>query len=230
MSRSFASFVLTWLCSTISASVAAHQEVAPVHKAVDEFLKIQTNGLPGQVSYTIGQLDPKNQLSPCSAFNVSLPPGARAWGRIHVSVRCQAERGWSLFLPVHVQVIADYLVTAAPLVQGQTIVQADLARQSGDLSDLPAGVLTDERQALGRTVAVSIAAGKPLRADLLRQAPVVQQNQTVRVLSRGPGFQVSNEGKALNGATDGQVVQVRLQGGQVVSGIARAGGVVEVGP
>jgi flagella basal body P-ring formation protein FlgA len=76
---------------------------------------------------------------------------------------------------------------------------------------------------------VSIVAGRPLRSDMVRQPVVVQQNQMVRVVSRGPGFLVSNEGKALNNGTDGQVIQVRPGNGQVVSGIARAGGVVEVG-
>jgi flagella basal body P-ring formation protein FlgA len=64
---------------------------------------------------------------------------------------------------------------------------------------------------------------------MLRQPNIVQQNQTVKVVSRGPGFQVTNEGRALNNAQEGQVVQVRLGNGQVVSGLAKAGGVVEIG-
>jgi flagella basal body P-ring formation protein FlgA len=39
---------------------------------------------------------------------------------------------------------------------------------------------------------------------------------------------VSSEGKALNNASDGQVVQVRAASGQTISGIARPGGMVEV--
>lgn len=213
----------------LALPAAARQDPATVKKAIEDYLRVQTRGLPGQVRFTIGGLDPNNQLAPCGALEVSQTPGARAWGRSSVTVRCQGETRWSVFVPVQIHVVADYLVTARPLVQGQPVSEADLARQSGDLSELPAGILMDPGQAIGRTAGASIAAGRPLRADMLRQPVVVQQNQTVQVVSKGPGFQVANEGKALNQATEGQVVQVRLANGQVLSGIARAGGIIEVG-
>jgi len=50
----------------------------------------------------------------------------------------------------------------------------------------------------------------------------------VTVVSRGENFQVSTEGVAMGNAAAGQVVQVRLSSGQVRSGIARPGGVVEM--
>lgn len=218
----FAAFV-----STTSAA-GAFQDPAPVKQAVEHFLAVQTRGLPGEVSYSVGSLDAANRLAPCSSFDVSLPPGARAWGRTSVNVRCVGERGWSIYLPVHIRVVADYLVAAMPLAQGQAVTAAVLSRQRGDLSDLPAGTLTDETQAIGRSAKLPIAAGRPLRADMLQQPLAVQQNQTVKVVSTGPGFQVANEGKALNSGTDGQIVQVRLGSGQVVSGTARPGGIVEV--
>lgn len=214
--------------ASMTSAASAFQDPAPVKQAVEHFLAAQTRGLPGEVSYSIGSLDAGNRLAPCTAFDVSLPPGARAWGRTSVNVRCLADRGWSIYLPVHIRVVTDYLVTAMPLAQGQAVTAAELSRQRGDLSDLPAGTLTDEAQAIGRSAKLPIAAGRPLRADMLQQPLAVQQNQTVKVVSTGPGFQVANEGKALNNATDGQIVQVRLGSGQVVSGTARPGGIVEV--
>jgi flagella basal body P-ring formation protein FlgA len=214
------------VCATASHG---RQELPPVTKVVEDFLRIQTQGLPGEVSFTIGNLDPNNQLTPCNSFDVSLPPGTRAWGRTHIAVRCLAPENWSLFVAVQVRVTADYLVAAHPLVQGQTVVAADLVRQRGNLAELPAGILTEETQAIGRTASLSILAGRPLRADMLRQPLLIKQNQAVRVVSRGTGFQVASDGKALNPGSDGEVIQVRLGNGQVVSGLARAGGIVEIG-
>ncbi len=216
------------LFAGLTTGVLAYQDPLPVQKAVEDFLRVQTEGLPGRVSYTVGRLDPANQLAPCPGLQVSMPAGAKPWGRTNVAVRCQLEQSWSIFLPVHIRVVADYLVAALPLAQGQTVTAGDLARREGDLTDLPAGVLTDERQAVGRTAALSIAAGRPLRADLLRQQIVVQQNQSVKVVSQGAGFQVANEGRALNNGVEGQIVQVRLHSGQIVSGVARPGGIVAI--
>lgn len=206
----------------------ARQDPAPVRRAVEEFLRIQVTGLPGEVSFSVGAVEANNHLAPCSGFDVSLPPGARVWGRTNVTVRCLGEPGWSMFVPVHVKVVGEYLVAARPVGQGQALTALDLGRQRGDLSNLPAGILTDEQQALGRSAKLSIAVGRPLRSDMLQQPLVIQQNQTVKVVTGGPGFQVANEGRALNNGLAGQVVQVRLGNGQIVSGIARAGGIVEI--
>lgn len=206
----------------------ARQDPAPVRQAVEQWLKTQTRGLPGEVGIEVGGLDPGNQLAPCPAFDVSRPPGAKTWGRTNVLVRCLGEAGWRVHLPVHVRIKADYLVSARPVAQGQVVVDEDLATQWGDLSELPANILTDPGLAVGKSAASSIPAGRPLRADMLRALTVVHQGQTVKVLSRGPGFAVANEGRALNNATAGQVARVRLGNGQVVSGIARDGGVVEI--
>lgn len=222
-------FILPLLLFALSLPIAARQDPGPVKKTIEDFLLIQVKGLPGQASFKVGHIDPQNNLAPCTAFEVSLPPGARAWGNTHVNVQCQSDGGWSIFVPVQIRVIGDYLVTARPLAQGQVISASDLTKNHGDLAGLPSGILTDPSQAIGKISALSITSGRPLRSDMLRQAMVVQQGQGVKVISKGPGFQVTGgEGRALNNAIDGQVVQVRMANGHVVSGIARAGGVVEV--
>jgi flagella basal body P-ring formation protein FlgA len=64
---------------------------------------------------------------------------------------------------------------------------------------------------------------------MLRQPLAVQQGQSVKVVSRGPGFLVTADGKAVTNAADGQVAQARLASGQTLSGIARPGGIIEIG-
>jgi flagella basal body P-ring formation protein FlgA len=93
---------------------------------------------------------------------------------------------------------------------------------------LPPGIVMDQSQAIGRTATISLAVGTPLRQDILRNAPAVQQGQTVRLVSGGAGFRVSTEGHALNSGGDGQMIQARTPSGHTVSGVARLGGIVEV--
>ena len=224
--RSVMRFLFLFL---LSASLQAQQDPAPVKKAIEGWLKVQTKGLPGQISWEIGGLDPGNQLAPCTNFDISRPAGARPWGRTNVVVRCLGEANWRVHVPVHVRVKTDYLISARPVAQGQAVVAEDLATELGDLSELPASILTNPQMAIGKVAASSIPAGRPLRADMLRAQTVVRQGQTVKVVSRGPGFAVANEGRALVNAQEGQVTQVRLNSGQMVSGVAKADGSVEVG-
>jgi len=216
------------LISLMIPTARAQQPYAPVKKAVEAWLQIQNRGLPGQVSVEISPLDPGNQLMPCKAFDVSRPPGARTWGRTNVMVRCLDDANWRVYIPVHIRVKAPYLIAARPIAQGQVVVEDDLTNQIGDLSELPANILTEAERAIGKLASSSIPAGRPLRADMVKAQMVIRQGQTVRALSRGPGFAVANEGRALNNAVEGQLVQVRLGSGQVVSGIAKASGVVEI--
>ena len=69
---------------------------------------------------------------------------------------------------------------------------------------------------------------RPSMRDTGMMPPAVVQGQPVKVVSRGPGFQVANDGTALSTAGDGQPAQVRLANGQVLRGTARNGGVVEI--
>lgn len=209
------------------AAAEATDSVA-IERAVENFLDARAKTLPGPARHKIGPIRAASIAPGCRGMKVSMDPGARPWGRTHVNVRCTDGASWTLYVPVQIGVSVDYLVSAHPLRAGQTLVEADLARRSGDLADLPSGVLLDPAQVLGRTLGVALPAERPLRAEMLRQPMVVKQGQSVKLVAGGSGFQVSSEGRALGNAVAGQVVQVRTGSGQVVSGIARADGSVEV--
>jgi len=225
-SFSFSPFIASLALLLAAPAPALAQD--SLTSTLDHYLRTQTQGLPGKVSYNIGQLDPRTQLTPCSAFEPFLPAGSRLWGKATVGVRCLGPSAWTVYVPVQVTVSGNYLVTARPLAAGQLIGAGDMVVRSGDLSSLPTNILTDQAQAVGKTVKNGVAAGQPLRGDLLIAPWAVQQGQSVKLVSRGAGFSVSSEGKALNNAAEGQIAQVRTGSGQTISGVARPGGIVEV--
>lgn len=220
--------LIFFLCVLPALPALGQQNPGPVKKAIESWLATHTQGLPGQVSWEIGGIDPGNQLAPCTRFDIGRTAGARSWGRTNLVVRCLGEANWRVYVPVNIRVKADYLISVRPIAQGQIIAADDLASEPGDLSELPGNILTDVAAAIGKVAAASIPAGKPLRDDMLRLRTVIRQGQTVKIISRGPGFAVANEGRALANAHPGQVVQVRLGNGQVVSGVANADGSAEV--
>lgn len=217
--------LLVCLATVIRLALAATD---PVIDLAERHARLQTQGLPGKVTINVGSLDPRTQLPPCSAHEAFTPPGARLWGKTHVGVRCLGPNTWSILVPVQITVTSQYVTTARPLAAGQVIQAGDLVTISGDLASQPTGVVTDTTAAIGKTLKNPLAAGQALRADQLLAPLVVRQGQMVRLISKGPGFSVSGEGKAINNAAEGQIVQIRMPSGQVVSGVAQADGTAEI--
>lgn len=219
--------LLSLLFLFLTASALAYQDPAPIRKAVEDYLRIQSKGLSGNISFTVGSIDQNNQLPPCNGFQVRQDNG-RLWGRVNLTVQCQAGASWSIFVPATIKVQGNYLVARRNLGTGQILTEADMELRQGDLTEFPDNLMDSYQQAVGKTLGVSLLAGQPLRHDALRQPIVVQQGQRVTIISKGTGFAVSGEGQAINNATEDQIVRVRLPNGQIVSGLAKVGGVVEI--
>ncbi len=224
--RGLASLLLASVALLPSPSAIAQQAEGGIEVRVHEFLHRQVAGLPGEVSIELAPLDPNSQLPACAALEVFLPAGTRAWGRFSVGVRCDSPVTWTAYLQARVAVVTDYLVAARPLRAGQVLGPADLGARRGDLTALSDNLLTDPTQAVGHHTRIAVAAGSPLRGDMLRVPHAVRQGQNVTVLGVGAGFRVASEGRAMNNAAPGEKVRVRLADGQVVTGTAQAGGTV----
>lgn len=225
---------LAVLAMTVSLTAFAQtaepprQDLGILKQTVERFLTTQAQGLPGEIKVTVGMFDPRMKMPVCPTPEAFLPPSGRAWGKTTVGVRCAAPIAWTVYVAANVQVVGEYLAAAAPLAQGQTITERDLAKVKGDLTILPAGVIVDMSQAVGRTVTSSVRVGAPLRQDALRNQQAIQQGQAVRIVYNGEGFSITSEARALNNANEGQMTQVRTQNGQVLTGIAKLGGIVDM--
>jgi flagella basal body P-ring formation protein FlgA len=211
-----------------AAQDGARQDGAVLRQVVQQYLEQQTAGLPGKVTVTVSPASARSPLPACPAPQAFQSPGARAWGKTTVGVRCATPQVWTVYIQAQVSVVTDYVAAAVPLAAGQEINASQLVTLQGDIAAMPNGIVTDPAQAAGRSPSVSLPSGTPLRLDNLRSKPVVQQGQLVRVVSGSANFRVSAEARAIGNAADGQVVQVRTPAGVVLSGVAKAGGQVEV--
>jgi len=220
-------FLLLGASPLCQASIEQAQ-LAQIHGSVEQLVHRQTAGLPGKVSFTLGAIDARLNLPLCPAPEAFIPAGVRLWGNASVGVRCSGNNPWIIYVPVSIRILTNVVVAAHALAQGRPIELNDLAMQEADLGQLPLAVITDPAQAVGRVVTLSVAPGQPLRQDLLRSPPVIQQGQSVTLRAQGAGFRVIAAGKAVNNAVEGQVAQVRTPSGNTVSGLARTGGIVDV--
>ncbi|MBS0344475.1 MAG: flagellar basal body P-ring formation protein FlgA [Proteobacteria bacterium] len=185
--------------------------------AVERLVQTQSKGLPGEISL---QLQGSHNLPPCDAPEAFLAPGTELRGRISIGLRCVSPAPWKRFVQAYIGVRGRYYVAAQPIEAGQPLGVADIGERSGDLAALPRSVVTDPSALHGVVAANRIAAGAPLRKELLRGTVVIQQGQTVKVVAQGAGYSVSTEGRAMTRAAVGATVQAKTRDGRLVSGVA----------
>ncbi len=203
---------------------ASHAAAADTRTAIERLLHQESQGLPGRVQVT---LPAATELPACAEPQPFLPTGARAWGRVSVGVRCAGAAPWTRYVSAYVAVIASYQVAARGIAPGEALHEGDASAREGDLAALPAGVVTDAAELGGKVAMNHIAAGAPLRRELLRGALLVRQGQQVRVVVRGPGFSAGVDGRAMNDAAVGATVQVKANNGRLIFGVVREDGSVE---
>ncbi|MDD5384854.1 MAG: flagellar basal body P-ring formation chaperone FlgA [Gallionella sp.] len=219
----------------------ATQDHAQIRNIVAGFVQQQTATLPGKVTFQIDEIDRRIILPPCAELEAFLPAGSQLIGKTSIGVRCPPSprkeetndrsartNGWRIFVPVQIRLNLNLLTSAHQLPPGHTLQEQDLASQSTETSQ--SGGFTDPKQVLGKVLRYGIAAGQVLREDMLRQPYSVTQGQIVQLAVQGNGFSIRSEGVALNNASEGQTVQIRVGPGRVISGVARVGGVVEIVP
>lgn len=202
-----------------------------VSQEAEKFLKLQTQAIQDSqrtVEITVSRLDPRVKLQACDQLSPFLTPGSKAWGKITLGIQCSSPKPWTIYLAANIRVFGDYFATNKAVNLGQVLSEQDLVKLHGEISNQPAGVITELEQAIGKTMLASYSAGVSLRKDMFKIIPVIQQGQTIKVSSSGVGFTVSNEAIALNNAGEGQIAKAKTMSGQVLSGIAKVGGIIEI--
>ncbi len=211
-----------------------YQDPLQIRNIVKDFVQQQTSSMPGKVTFEVDELDKRLALAKCPRLEAFLPGGASLTGKAMIGVRCLTGTGsdhhhsWSIFVPVQIRHSLTVLISARQLPPGHVLEEPDLSSQL--IESVPSGTFSDPAQVQGKVLRYSINAGQVLREDMLRQAYSITQGQIVQLTLLSNGFSIRNEGVALGNAGEGQNVQVRVASGRVISGIARAGGIVEIAP
>ncbi len=225
LSRSLV-FLMILLCSVNTfAQTEEHEHIRDITKS---FLTKTAEGFGEDVQIEVSKIDSRLKLNNCDKAEVFLPPGSKPWGKLTVGVRCSAPKPWQIYLSAQVRIKGTYYVAANNLKNGQVMNDSDLIKLNGELSSLPGNAITTSQQVIGKTIQGSYTTGTALRADMFRSPQVVQQGQTVKVISNGKGFSVSTEAIALTNANEGQIARVKTNNGQLITGIAKLGGIIEI--
>jgi flagella basal body P-ring formation protein FlgA len=234
--RSRARRALPWLAALLAGSALAQGQDGSLDAVTLQ--RIQALGeqagaglAPGAMRVEIepGRLDPRLRLAPCEHIEPYLPPGARAWGRSRIGLRCvQGSTPWNVYLPVTVKVFAPAWVAASALPAGSELQPEMLRQAEVDWAAMATPPVLDAAHLLGRQLARPLPAGAAVRLGDLKQRQWFAAGDTVQLMARGQGFSVAGEGQALGPGVEGQPVRVRTDNGRVLSGQAVGRNRVEV--
>jgi flagella basal body P-ring formation protein FlgA len=183
----------------------------------------------GDIEIQVGEIDPRMQLAPCARLEPFVPPGAKLWGRASLGVRCVEGASWTAYVPVTIRVYAPTLVATHPIARGAELTAEDVRAERIDLTAYRSGVIGAEETIAGKVAVRAIAAGEALQRDVVRMPRILQPGDVVKVVYAGANFAIVTDGKALSTAGDGESARIAVGGsGQVLTGVARPGKVVEV--
>lgn len=167
-----------------------------------------------------GSPDPRLRLARCDDIRAEPSPGAPAWGRTRVQLRCAAGAvAWRITLPVQVQVWAPAWLAAAPLAAGQGLAPGALVPGVVDWAAAPTPPLPLGDEPLGRTLARPLAAGEALREADLRARQWFVAGDTVQVTARGSGFAVTADAQALSPGVEGRPARLKSASGRVFTAL-----------
>jgi len=211
-----------------TAGASAIQSLDSVRATAEQAVR-QQYALPGsRIEVTAGSLDLRLQLAECRLpLRAVVARDAQLASRITVPVQCPQEGGWTVRVPLQVQLFRQTLVTSRPLLRGDGVSAADVHVEERDVTRLGYGYIENMEQVAGRSLARAVASGSVLSPGMLGGRRMVRAGDHVEMVARLDGIEVRADGVALGSGDNGARLRVRNESsGKVVDAMVSAPGVV----
>jgi flagella basal body P-ring formation protein FlgA len=197
---------------------------------------LEQQGQPVQSASSIGPLDPRLQVTPCDAPEISM----RNAGSTSYVLKCKSPETWQYTLrldgdqrafnpePRQAGQFGTILVPRAMISAG-TILKPDMLEERPATGATPPQAFRNLSDVVGMRAAANIQPGQTLTKRHVAKTPSVLKGETVTVMAGGAGFQIAMPGRAEQDGFEGDVISVRNPtSGKTVTGRLEAGKTVHV--
>ena len=224
---------LMWLVVCAAAFAQDQQPEslqASVNQAIHDYFQQAMPASSGRRVMDIGNLDYRLQFAPCEqALLVERRTKDRWTGRLTLRVQCPDTPGWSIHVPVQVQLFDQVVVAKNPLPKGTLLRLQDLELQEQDVSLFHQGYFNDRKQLTGYVAKRPIRVGQVVDAAMLDPVKMVERGEQVVIKAEKPGMLVRTSGIALDAGAFGELIRVRNKKSQrVVEGRIVGPGQIQV--
>lgn len=230
------SIVMLWLVIAIPIAIAddapAQLQASDVSAKAQEFLLAAARAdYPGaDVRVTVNALDARLRFPGCDHLQLT-PHGQRGYGRMSVTLRCDAPRAWAASVTASVEVWRPVVVAVHGLPSGSTIQADDIALEPRDLADVRDQFIGELERVVGWTTRRPIGPGTVLSARALVAPITVSKGDQVNIRSGQGPVVVTMHGTALDNGMSGEQIAVRnLQSERIIKAWVVAPGLVSAGP
>jgi flagella basal body P-ring formation protein FlgA len=206
------------------------EDLDTIREAVREFVADSLGEYQVAPQIQVGRIDPRLRLARCASdLETFSPTGRLRLGNLTVGVRCTEPSPWTIYVPATAKLYRPVVVATRPLARGQLVTPDDVHLEDRDLNRMVSGFYLDTQRVVGKRMARSLAAGRPLNRLAVAAPKLVRRGQKVTLLAEIQGLTVRMQGTALADASEGELVRVRNQTSKrVVEGVVKREGLVQV--
>lgn len=206
------------------------QSLDAVQAAAEAFVRSQLPPSSGTYHVSASRLDPRLRLAACAApLEAFVFNNGQVQARTTVGVRCPAAGGWSVYVPVAVEVEAPVLVLRRAMPRRARIEAGDVELQTRKLPGIASRFLSDVSAVQGRRLRRALPAGAPLTHEALERNVLVQRGQDVTLIAATDSIQIRARGKALSdGAQHDRIRVQNVNSLKIVEGVVDGSGAVRV--
>jgi len=200
--------------------------------AAEQAVRTQYSDAGSRVVIVPTKLNPRLRLATCSqALQTHLPNRQGTPSRVAVAVSCTGTPGWTIQVPVQMQVFRHVLVTSRPLARGDMIGPADVHIEERDIARLGYGYVESIDQITGHAISHPLITGMVLEPGDLTGREIVRSGEEVALIAQIDGIEVRTSAMALDGGDTGSHLRVRNDNsGKIINGIVLGAGEVQALP
>ena len=206
------------------------ESLARIRQSVQAYVEAKIANGPGETSITIGTLDPRLRLPRCTApLDVLHRAPNAATSQIRLTVQCNGEKPWTLYVPVEVRRKLPVVVAANAIARGMPMSADVLRLEVREVTGGAQHYYLDPTDLAGTAARRMLQPGEVIDSNDISTLKLVKRGQKVALTTHAAGLEVRTTGVAMADGGKGDRIPVRNpRSKRVIYGRVSGDGEVEV--
>lgn len=158
----------------------------------------------------VNKLDPRLKLASCQE-PLKIEPTSTAFrsGRLTMSVRCQGQRPWGIYVPVVIESDIQTLRLNRSIARGSILTERDIQVEVSQRAPSDKPLIANLTEVVGLAAKRALPSGTELTHAMLEQPLIIKRGQHTLITAGRTGLDVQMTGKALQDGAMGEFIRVQ---------------------